>query len=220
MQGASTYHREMYAITQAVGKWRQYLLGRRFTIYTDQQSLRSLTNQTIQTPEQQKWLTKLVGYDFQIVYRPGRLKQAADSLSRAPEAALFIISSQRYELEHELRTLNRSDPELLHLQKGPAEQPETLGGYAFRDDILFYRGRIVIPSASPLRQVLLAEFHNTALGGYAGIARTYHRVASNFFWKQMHKDVQSFVVACQVFQHMKDTTHSPASLLQPLPFPT
>lgn len=33
---ASTYHREMFVITQAVSKWRQYLLGRRFTIYTDQ----------------------------------------------------------------------------------------------------------------------------------------------------------------------------------------
>lgn len=35
MRRASTYHREMYAITQAVAKWRQYLLGRRFIIYTD-----------------------------------------------------------------------------------------------------------------------------------------------------------------------------------------
>lgn len=30
MQQASTYVREMLAITQAVSKWRQYLLGRRF----------------------------------------------------------------------------------------------------------------------------------------------------------------------------------------------
>lgn len=54
MQRASTYHREMYAITQAVAKWREYLLGRRFTIFTDQQSLKNLTNQVIQTSEQQK----------------------------------------------------------------------------------------------------------------------------------------------------------------------
>lgn len=54
MQGASTNHREMFSITQAVSKWRQYLLGWRFTIYTDQQSLKNLVNQIIQIPEQQK----------------------------------------------------------------------------------------------------------------------------------------------------------------------
>lgn len=68
MQAASTYVREMYAITESVKKWRQYLLGRKFHIFTDQQSLRSLLHQTIQTPEQQKWLTKLLGFDYAIHY--------------------------------------------------------------------------------------------------------------------------------------------------------
>ncbi|KAG8484017.1 hypothetical protein CXB51_023201 [Gossypium anomalum] len=52
IQATSMYHREMFAITQSVGKWRQYLLGRKFVIITDQRSLRKLNQQTIQTPEQ------------------------------------------------------------------------------------------------------------------------------------------------------------------------
>ena len=80
MQKVTTYHREMFAITQAVSKWRQYLLGQKFTIITDQQSFRILTNQTIQTSEQQKWLSKLVGFDFHIVYRPGKQNVAADAI--------------------------------------------------------------------------------------------------------------------------------------------
>lgn len=35
MQAASTYYKEMFAITQAVKKWRHYLFGHRFTILTD-----------------------------------------------------------------------------------------------------------------------------------------------------------------------------------------
>ncbi|XP_047270471.1 uncharacterized protein LOC124899586 [Capsicum annuum] len=93
MQAASTYTREMFAITQAVQKWRQYLLGRKFIIITDQQPLKSLTSQVIQTPEQQQWLCKLIGYDFEIVYRLGKLNSAADALSRKP--ALMALSQKK-----------------------------------------------------------------------------------------------------------------------------
>ena len=44
MQQASAYVHEMYAITETIRKWRP------FTIFTDQQSLRNLMTQTIQTP--------------------------------------------------------------------------------------------------------------------------------------------------------------------------
>jgi len=53
MQKQSAYSREFYAITEAIAKFRHYLLGHRFIIRTYQKSLRSLTNQTLQTPEQQ-----------------------------------------------------------------------------------------------------------------------------------------------------------------------
>ncbi|KAK4429272.1 Retrovirus-related Pol polyprotein from transposon [Sesamum alatum] len=40
MTTASTYVRELYAIMEAIRKWRQYLLGRPFRIFTDHQSIK------------------------------------------------------------------------------------------------------------------------------------------------------------------------------------
>lgn len=77
----------------------------------------------------------------------------------------------------------------------------------------------MIPPDSPLRQKLMFEFHCTAIGGHAGIARTYHHVASNIFWKQMRKDIKVFVAACQICQQMKNSNLHPTGLLQPLPIP-
>lgn len=66
---ASAYVRELYAVTQAVMKWRHYLLGRKFIIQTGHRSLRELVRQVIQTPEQQFYLAKLMGFTYEIVYR-------------------------------------------------------------------------------------------------------------------------------------------------------
>ncbi|MCI15935.1 hypothetical protein A2U01_0037075, partial [Trifolium medium] len=68
---ASAYVRELCAITSAVKKWRTYLLGRKFVVHTDQRSLRELMTQVIQTPEQQFYLAKLLGYSYEIKYKPG-----------------------------------------------------------------------------------------------------------------------------------------------------
>ena len=52
MQLASTYVRELFAITETVAKWRQYFLGRQFIVRTDHKSLKELLTQVIQTSEQ------------------------------------------------------------------------------------------------------------------------------------------------------------------------
>ena len=89
MQHKSAYVRELYAVTEAMAKFRHYILGHKFIIRTDQQSLKALSDQTIQTPEQQKWLHKFLGYDFTIEYKPGKDNIAADALSRS----FFMASS-------------------------------------------------------------------------------------------------------------------------------
>ena len=42
-----------------------------------------LVDQTIQTPEQQAWVHKFLGYDFFIEYKPGKENEGADAISRS-----------------------------------------------------------------------------------------------------------------------------------------
>ncbi|KAK9157658.1 hypothetical protein Scep_004232 [Stephania cephalantha] len=113
MRVASTYVSKFYTITEAVSKWRQYLLGRRFIIITDHQSLRSIMTQTVHTPKQQRWIAKLLGYDFDIFYKPGSSNVPADALSRCSEAtgqSMFSFSNSVSAILPALKDFFKTNP--------------------------------------------------------------------------------------------------------------
>lgn len=81
-QALSTYEKELLAILTAVSKWSNYLVGSKFIIRMDHASLKFLKEQKIVYSLQQKWLYKLLGYDFVIEYKQGKHNLAADALYR------------------------------------------------------------------------------------------------------------------------------------------
>ncbi|KAA0058421.1 ty3-gypsy retroelement transposase [Cucumis melo var. makuwa] len=54
-----------------VGRWRPYLLGRKFVVKTDQRSLKFLLEQRVIQPQYQKWIAKLLGYSFEVDINKG-----------------------------------------------------------------------------------------------------------------------------------------------------
>ncbi|KAL4362235.1 hypothetical protein GQ457_04G035160 [Hibiscus cannabinus] len=188
MQGESTYNREMYAITQAVRKWRQYLLGRKFVIITDQKSLRELTAQTIQTPKQQRWLSRLIGYNFEIRYRPGKMNAAADALSRETSAVLMALTRTTWGIIEDIRKASEQDEALLHIRDQLQNRNSQYQDYDYQCGLVLHRGRIVVPNEIALRSLLLREYHESVSGGHAGMLRTFHRLSANFFWENMRRE--------------------------------
>ena len=80
-----TYEKEMLAILHAIKKWRPYLMGRHFKVKTNHDSLKYFLKQILSSEEQQKWVTKRFGYDFEILYKKGKQNVMADALSRKHE---------------------------------------------------------------------------------------------------------------------------------------
>ncbi|KAL1540646.1 hypothetical protein AAHA92_24966 [Salvia divinorum] len=224
----STYHKELYAIVEAVQKWRQYLLGREFVIRSDQKSLKELLQQVIQTPDQQLYVRKLMGYKFRIEYKTGASNKAADALSRrdmevegesADSSLLTLVSHPIPDILEILREDVRSIDELIALRvaidNGSAARQFTLV-----DGLIYHHRRIYVAKTSVANEALLYEHHSTPSAGHPGIERTFRRLAASFFWVNMRRDVKRFVEACFECQTTKYSTQKPAGLLQPLPIPS
>jgi hypothetical protein len=90
-QALSVYERELLAIVYVVQKWGAYLSHAPFIIKTYQKSIKHILEQQLNTPFQQVWVAKLMGFEFEIHYKEGVSNVAADALSRKTGAELLAI---------------------------------------------------------------------------------------------------------------------------------
>ena len=91
----SIYDKEMLAIIHALTKFRQYMVGNKFKIKTDHNSIKYFLEQKELNERQQKWVSKVQAYDFEIEYVKGKNNVVVDALSRRP-ASLSLMSISKY----------------------------------------------------------------------------------------------------------------------------
>lgn len=82
MDNYSSLKLEMLALKWAVSeKFRDYLLGSKFVVFTDNNPLSYFKSAKLDAKEM-RWAAQLAQFDFQIKYRSGKVNQNADALSR------------------------------------------------------------------------------------------------------------------------------------------
>ena len=79
-----TTKKELLAIVRFTRQYRHYLLGRRFTVRTDHNSLTWLLRFKNIQGMLARWIEELSQFDMVIIHRPGKYHQNADGLSRIP----------------------------------------------------------------------------------------------------------------------------------------
>jgi hypothetical protein len=177
--------------------------------------------QCISSPEKKKWVTKLFGYDYEIIYKKGKENVVADALSHKYEyeGSLFSLSFIVPDWLQAILQEWLQDPKSLQLIQQLQSSAPAPPRYSWLHDELRYKGRMYLSKQSKLKSTVLSELHATPTTGHSGFTKTYDRVKRSFFWDGMKQDIRNFVTECDVCQCNKGETVKSLSTLQPLPIP-
>jgi hypothetical protein len=207
----------------AIHKWRTYLLGQSFVVGTDQQSLKFQLEQKIGTPFQQRWLTKLLGYDFVVEYKKGIENRVADAHSRqaTAEAELFLplLSIPILSWVDDLKAQYLADAKLQGYMEQWHKHELNNRRYSLRDGLL-YKDNILLGECPHLKAQVLLYVHSDPMAGHSGYEKTLQRAKRDFYWQGMRKDIKKSIRECNTCQQNIYANTLPAGLLQLLPIPT
>ena len=94
-----TVEKEALAVVFAIKQFKHYLTDKPFTVISDHRPLQWLHSQKDHTGRLGRWAIQLENLNYKIKYRPGRVHQNADCLSRLKIATVF--TSQTHKLHEE-----------------------------------------------------------------------------------------------------------------------
>ncbi|UYV75361.1 hypothetical protein LAZ67_12003633 [Cordylochernes scorpioides] len=186
---------ECLAIVESVDKFRIYLTGIKFTIYTDHQALQWL--KTIKNPSGRlfRWSLRLSTYNYEIHYLKGSQQYEADLLSRNPFVG-FVSAD-------------------IIKQHQPTASPfniDTNGLHTItRKGVI----KIIIPET--LQHTLMNKVHQEY--NHPGISQMTRIITAQYYWKGISKSIEKFVKSCHTCQIIKRPKGKPYGALGQIPSP-
>lgn len=141
-----------------------------------------------------------------------------------------------------IATAQRADPSLLPLilrltngelptDSNKAEQVKQDSNYQLKNSILVRSvnndnisssqgtsHRIVIPAS--MKHALMLEYHDSSCAAHLGLDKTYSRLSSKYYWKNMYAEVKRYINSCVKCAQKKTAHHHREIPISSLPTPS
>ena len=194
----SVIEKELLAIVFAVKRFRCYLYGQTFTIYTDHNPLQYASTLKDSYGRIARWTLFLQDFRFQVQYRRGVANGNADALSRCPS----------------IHSLQLHDEFFSAIQKDGCQA--AMGPYRRHKDNLSVshgevwikwdgtRKRVIAPAD---RSVMISNIHGL---GHFGVKKTVALISQVAWWPGIYRDVRTFISCCFPCQRRKPSSVTPS----------
>ncbi|QRW24722.1 Retrotransposable element Tf2 protein [Rhizoctonia solani] len=238
----NTHNKELLAIIKALEEWRIFLeaTDKPVQVFTDHRNLEYWMQARTFNRRHARWRVFLSNFNFEIHYCPGKQSGKPDALSRQsdyvdnpqepevmlPPEVFANTAEEELEIVTDICAKLKEDPSLEPIIKfltedadnAPPSIRKAYRDYDWEEDLLWYRGKLVVPDSEPLKERLLREFHNSPLVGHPGQQRTLELISRSYWWPGMKSSAKEWVKCCPVCQANR-RAHAPAISLKPLEVP-
>ena len=228
----SANDRELLGLVRFLERFRCYLEGSTFEIFTDNQVLKHFFTKAKLSRRESRWLEIMGNFGvFPITLKPGKIHVLGDTLSRAPhaeEANLVVNDVEVPYIDFENVISGYEDDQFFGpivkalKDKWPKEQKQRLKIekliplFKFEGKKLLYMNKVCVPRKCV--STVLGIAHDSRLAGHFKFAKTMSRL-SNFHWRHKARDVKRYVDGCLVCQQFRDSNQKkltdPMSLEMP-----
>ena len=181
-------------------------MGRHLKVKMDHDSLKYFLEQRLSSEEQQKWVTKMLGYEFEIIYKKGKQIVVVDALSRNDEdveALLCTISIIQPDLINEAREEWKNDKEVWALIPNLKQDSSMSDTFRWKNYSLWYKDHLYLYNNSQLKKKYSYGIAHFSLRRALRIFKNLPRDKKEFFLDDFKSDIQKFVVEFLVCQQKK-----------------
>lgn len=209
-----SYELETLAVVCSLKKFRVYLMGMPFKVFTDCAALKTTLTKRDLIPRIARWWLQISEFNFEIEYRPGVNMMHADALSRntglvaEPDDNVALVYN--IETNNWLLTLQMADSEISRIVKvlkpeNDEECREIKQNYLIKNNAVYRKVdsnsvRLVVPRSARW-QVCKANHDDI---GHLGFAKTLERIQSQFWFTKLRRFVKKYVSACLECAFNKD----------------
>lgn len=121
-----------------------------------------------------------------ILHKRGKYNVVADPMSKKDEESILLaVSVVIPEWLNEIQSEYVKDPEITVIINNIPDNSK----FEWKNDILWYKGRIYLNSSSKFKSKILKESHDSLSAGDVGFFKTYYNARQSFFWKRMSRDI-------------------------------